>query len=123
MVLDIEKIAQIAHEVNRAYCSVIGDDSQLKWEDAPEWQRTSAENGVEFTVDRINKGLPLIPSLAHTEWMNDKLADGWKYGPVKDAEKKEHPCLVQYSELPIEQRLKDHLFGAVVRACCDALTE
>jgi len=41
---------------------------------------------------------------------------GWKYGAVKDADKKEHPCFVPYEELPKEQQAKDHLFKATVSA-------
>ena len=37
--MNIVKIAKIAHEVNRTYCIEIGDDSQLSWKDAPEWQK------------------------------------------------------------------------------------
>jgi hypothetical protein len=46
--------------------------------------------------------------------MKQKLDDGWKYGPVKDPEKKEHPCLVSFSELPKEQQAKDFIFRAIV---------
>jgi hypothetical protein len=45
-----------------------------------------------------------------------KLADGWKYGPVKYPEKKEHPCMVPFAELPKEQQLKDALFRHIVPA-------
>lgn len=48
--------------------------------------------------------------------MKAKEEDGWVYGPEKDAEKKVHPCMVPYDQLPKEQRMKDVLFGAVVRA-------
>lgn len=37
-------------------------------------------------------------------------ADGWKYGPNKDFERKEHPCLVPYNELPEIQQRKDAVF-------------
>jgi len=42
----IEACARAAHEANRAYCLAIGDVSQTSWDDAPEWQRSSARNGV-----------------------------------------------------------------------------
>lgn len=45
------------------------------------------------------------------------------YGEVKDAEKKTHPCIMSYDALPPEQRTKDHLFGAAVRAALDAFVE
>lgn len=109
------QIAKVCHEANRAYCESIGDTSQLKWEDAPEWQRESAIKGVEFAI--ANPDAP--PSASHESWLAEKQATGWKYGPVKDPDKKEHPCFVSYDELPAEQRAKDHLFQAVVQALKD----
>jgi|MudIll2142460700_1097286.scaffolds.fasta_scaffold02262_4 hypothetical protein len=41
----------------------------------------------------------------HERWMNKY--KGWKYGPVKNKEKKEHPCLVPWITLPEEERDKD----------------
>lgn len=42
------RIARVAHEVNRAYCQSLGDKSQARWEEAPQWQRDSAVAGVKF---------------------------------------------------------------------------
>lgn len=109
-----ESIAIVCHEANRAYCQTIGDSSQRPWNEAPAWQRTSAIKGVAFTV--ANPAVP--PSGSHDSWLKEKSDTGWKYGPVKDESKKEHPCFVPYEELPIEQRRKDALFRAVVRALC-----
>lgn len=107
--MDIQKIAKIAHEINRAYCNSIGDHSQASWEEAPEWQRRSALVGVAFHI----KNPDATPSASHESWLNEKYRDGWKYGIIKDVEKKEHPCFVPYCELPAEQRAKDYLFKAV----------
>lgn len=114
--MNVEQIARIAHETNRAYCESIGDTSQPRWEDAPEWQRQSAIKGVEFHVAAHANGSTPSPSASHDSWLAEKRAAGWTYGPAKDAAKKEHPCLVPYDELPIEQRLKDYLFGGIVAA-------
>ena len=108
--LSVGEVARVAHEVNRAYCAALGDASQLQWEEAPEWQKKSAITGVKFNID--NKTAP--PSAVHDSWLREKMADGWKYGPVKDVEKKEHPCCVEYHELPVEQKAKDFIFRAVV---------
>lgn len=107
-----EDIAKVCHEANRAYCESIGDTSQVPWEQAPDWQKQSAISGVGFHLAHPE----VTPEMSHEEWVRHKEREGWVYGPVKDAAKKEHPCLVAYNELPIEQRLKDSLFLAVVRA-------
>jgi hypothetical protein len=105
-------IARVCHEVNRAYCEAIGDESQVAWEDAPEWQRVSAVEGVKAHLADPD----LTPRKSHEIWMGHKLVDGWKYGPKKDPEKKEHPCLLAYASLPLDQQVKDYLFRAVVHA-------
>ena len=106
----IDQIARICHEVNRALCESFGDKSQRSWEEAEGWQRDSAIKGVEF---RLNN--PDAPQSAqHDAWSDDKIRAGWKYGPVKDADKREHPCLVPFDKLPPEQKAKDALFCAVV---------
>lgn len=111
----IEKIAQVAHEVNKAFCESIGDNSQTSWEDAPAWQKESAVLGVIFHVEHPDAG----PDASHNNWMKQKIVTGWKYGPVKDAEKKEHPCIVPFEFLKQEQQAKDFLFRQVVHSLKD----
>ena len=50
---------------------------------------------------------PLKEALArnvHEVWAAGRLAAGWKYGPVRDDERKEHPCLIPYEALPEEEK-------------------
>jgi len=110
--MEIKNMAMICHETNRAYCISIGDNSQPRWEDAPEWQKTSAIAGVTFRLEHPQA----TAADMHQSWLNQKMKDGWRYGAVKNAETKEHPCFVPYSDLPYEQKVKDHLFKAVLDA-------
>jgi hypothetical protein len=112
----IGRAARIAHEVNRAYCASIGDTSQLPWEMSPGWQKDSAIKGIQLHWAAMREGKELPPSASHDSWLKEKLDTGWKYGPTKNPETKEHPCCVPYEELPTEQKTKDYLFGAVARA-------
>lgn len=109
--MNLDQIARVCHEVNRAYCQALGDGSQPTWEDAPEWQRASARMGVDLhTMGDFG------PEASHISWMKQKLDDGWVYGDVKDAEAKTHPCLVSFNQLPVAQQAKDFIFRAVVHA-------
>ena len=113
--MTVEQIAQVAHEINQAYCNAIGDNSQPSWQDAPEWQKSSAVNGVNFHLNNPDAS----PSASHDSWLKQKEEEGWKYGPVKNPETKEHPCYVPYEQLPVEQRAKDYLFRQVVHSLKD----
>ena len=108
----VEHIAEVAHETNRAYCKTLGDFSQMSWANAHDWQKLSAVNGVKFHLANPEAGC----SGSHESWLKEKEATGWKYGEVKDVEKKEHPCFVPYDKLPEKQKIKDALFVGVVRA-------
>jgi len=110
--LTADAIAQICHEANRAYYITIEDHSLPRWEDAPEWQLESAIRGVIAVMEAPT----LTPAELHAAWMADKVAQGWVWGPIKDAEAKTHPNLVPYEELAESQRRKDHLFRGIVLA-------
>jgi len=107
----IETIAKATHEIVRAYCVAMGDESQPAWDDAPESQRTSACNGVMVHLQRAET----TPEESHEAWMSEKRATGWSYGPVKNVEIKQHPCFLPYWDLPERERAKDHLFRAIVK--------
>ena len=110
--MNVEQIAEVCHEANRAYCAALGDHSQLPWDEAPDWQRVSAANGVLFALQNPDAG----PDASHLNWLKEKAESGWKWGPIKDPERKEHPCFVPYLQLPPEQRAKDYIFQAITRA-------
>lgn len=111
--MTVKDIAKICHEANKALCESLKDNSQPSWEYAPNWQKDSAILGVEFNLENPNAPA----SLSHDCWLDQKVKEGWVYGPEKNPEKKEHHCMVPYNELPIEQQVKDHLFKAIVAAC------
>ena len=111
----VEDIARVTHEANRAYQIATLDPAvSPHWEDAPLWQQDSAVEGVRKALEGES------PEQLHASWCAFKVADGWTYGPVKDAALKTHPCLVPYADLPREQKLKDDLFVAIVDVLKDA---
>lgn len=106
----IDTVARACHEANRAWCLALGDCSQKSYDDADEWQRESARRGVGIAIGGAG------PAEQHEAWCADKRADGWIYGDVKDPGMKRHPCLVPYTDLPVEQKVKDGIYIATVRA-------
>jgi hypothetical protein len=108
---DLE-MARICHEANRAFCEFLGDNSQPSWEEAPDWQRESAINGVVFLRTHPDAG----DSATHDSWSEQKRSEGWVYGEIKDPEAKTHPCLVPFDQLSPEQQFKDKLFRTLVHA-------
>lgn len=106
-----EDIARVCHEANRALQITQADPAvSPSWAEAPNWQTESAVEGVEKVLAGAT------PEQLHQSWCEFKLNDGWVYGEVKDADATPptHPCLVEYAELPADQRLKDDLFRAIV---------
>lgn len=111
MKLSMDEIAKVCHEVNKAYCESQGDMSQPSWEDAPAWQRESARMGVDLHLSG-----EFGPEASHISWMKQKVDDGWTFGPVKDPEAKQHPCIRPFAELPVAQQAKDYIFRQVVHS-------
>lgn len=107
--MKIELIAQACHENNRVFCLMLGDESQLPWDQAPQAIRESAIKGVEFYLQHR-----CTPQEQHAEWRRHKEAQGYVYGEVKDDKAKTHPCIVDYDQLPSAQRIKDVIFQSTI---------
>lgn len=102
-------IAQICHEANRAFQIASGDPVvSPHWADASPDQRDSSLRGVVLSISGQT------PEELHQSWCDFKVANGWVFGPVKDEQNKTHPCLVPYDQLPESDKVKDHLFSAIV---------
>ena len=56
--------------------------------------------GLEELTESLSKNV-------HEVWAAGRIAAGWKYGPVRDEIKKEHPCLIPYEELSEEEKEYD----------------
>lgn len=106
----VNDTAQAAYSVLREYSRHLGDTSLLPWPAVPLSHKDSIRNGVVGIFTRND-----TPEESHKSWLKQKFDEGWKYGSVKDVEKKEHPCMLPYNELPLHHLMKDTIFGAVVR--------
>lgn len=66
---------------------------------------------IDTSAIQLPKELnPLVEQMAknvHEVWAARRIADGWTYGEKRDDEKKTHPCLVPYEELPESEKEYD----------------
>lgn len=61
---------------------------------------------VELSED-LNELREAIAENAHNVWAIERQAQGWTYGPQRDDNKKETPCMVPYSKLPEDEKKFD----------------
>lgn len=110
-VLTPEQIARVCYEADRAYCMATGDHSLVPWDGAPAWQREGALAGVL----KILEDPELTPEQTHEAWLAHKKEKGWRHGKAKVPEQLEHPRMVPYVELSLEQQAKVYLMLSIVR--------
>ncbi len=108
-----EDIARVVHAANRELQIIQGDPAPSPpWDEAPDYQVREATAGVKEVI----RDPDLTAEQSHELWCDRMRADRWTYGTTKDFERKTHPTLLPFGELPTEQQLKDRLFIAIVRA-------
>ena len=55
---------------------------------------------LEMLVEQMSKNV-------HEVWAETRIQQGWTYGQQRDDERKTHPCLVPYEELPESEKEYD----------------
>lgn len=76
---------------------------------------TKDNNSIFTPVDTSNVQLPeelmalaeAIAKNVHNVWATNRINEGWTYGPVRDDQKRQTPCLIPYEELPEEEKAYD----------------
>jgi hypothetical protein len=113
--IDITQIAKTCHAVKAAYCKAIGEPELPSWENLCTELKESNINGVASVL-----AIPdASPEDVHKGAIESFISNGWVYGEVEDIDKKIHPFLLPFNELPLEQRVKDYLFQGVVKSFID----
>ncbi|OKY84782.1 MAG: Ryanodine receptor Ryr [Bacteroidales bacterium 52_46] len=62
--------------------------------------------GIELPKELLS----LVEEMAknvHEVWAQNRINDGWTYGSVRNDDKKQHPCLVPYEDLPEAEKEYD----------------
>lgn len=105
----LEEIARVCHEANRAMQRNLNEPGRsMLWDLESDFVKENTINGVRLIRLGYSK------EEMHAEWCERMQEGGWKWGPVKDRLKLEHPCLVAYRDLPSTQRHKTEVIRAIV---------
>ena len=124
----LEQLAQAMHEI---YCEDLGgydeQGARVPWQDLSEQLRQQNRDAVrdipakleqidhvmiparshdvppDFPEDRLEQ----LARHEHERYVEAGLADGWRYGPVRDEKTRTNPTLVPWEELTEEEREKD----------------
>lgn len=113
----ISRIAAATHGAVREWNRTKGETDQVDWDVTPSDIKRSAIDGVRYALGDA----AITPEMSHRRWVDRKLAEGWKRGMIRSHQGKTHPNLVPWNELPPDERVKDALFIAIVRAIADNL--
>lgn len=80
-----------------------------------EMNNQTSNNYTPSPADTTNIQLPeelialaeAISKNVHEVWAQNRIREGWTYGPVRDDQKRQTPCLVPYDQLPEEEKAYD----------------
>ncbi len=57
--------------------------------------------------DELKDLSELLSRNVHDNWALSRFREGWSYGPMRNDVLKQHPCLVDYDELPENEKEYD----------------
>lgn len=108
--LDIKQILTLIAFVNREWKHIINTKVVHTTEEKKPVQTytPSVVDTSKITLDASI--LDLSEQLAkntHENWSQSRMNDGWKYGPKRDDQKKEHPSLIPYEDLSESEKHYD----------------
>ncbi len=109
-----EKIASICYAAARVVGASAGQD-------IPVWSRANANEKlwIRGSVACCLKEPEASLEARHQRWTTAMDLAEWKHGKVLDYEKKIHPYLVPFLELPGEERFRRQLIEAIVLSCSE----
>lgn len=102
----VVKICRIVFAGANALRLELGQTSGLQWEQLPQRTRNEIEIGVRDIATRKAK----VPADLHVTWRDAMRRDGWDFGLVRDAERRTHPAICAFDELPVMEQAKYQLF-------------
>ena len=97
-----DALSEDLKEMNREQADDIGLKLKAVGCDILPWNDYAADR-FAFTPDEIEQ----MAKMEHKRWVAQKLAQGWKYGAVREAGKKEHPSMVDWEDARFSEAEKE----------------
>lgn len=63
-------------------------------------------SNVELS-DELKQLVEQLARNVHDNWAIGRINEGWTYGPVRNDALKQHPCLIDYDDLPESEKEYD----------------
>lgn len=106
-----ESIAKVCH-------AAIAALNQSEGWTYPLWDFLSPEDKDLFIggVLEVLAHPGVTPEEIHNYWVADRAAAGWTFANVRSFERREHPSMVPFAQLPVTEQVKDTLFVNIVHA-------
>ncbi len=129
---EIETIARAMHERYLSERRELGETAEtnpslVSWDELPEPLRESnrsfargieaklptlgwelvGEGGEEVSAPMTTAEVELLAPQEHERWRRDLEEDGWRIGSERDPERRTHPMLIDWDQLPEAEREKD----------------
>jgi RyR domain len=71
------------------------------------YQPQPIDTGAVVLTKEVLDLTELLARNTHDTWALQRLSEGWRYGPQRNDETKEHPDLIPYNELPESEKEYD----------------
>ena len=69
-------------------------------------QHTADLSAIEMQQELLDLAQAISKNV-HEVWSAGRMSEGWTFGPVRNDEKRETPCLVPFEELSDEEKAYD----------------
>lgn len=95
-------LQNLSGEIRRTAGNLVDDGG------APDAKDVEGENAYRMELpEELMELAEQMAERVHDVWMEERIRQGWLYGEKRDDDKKKHPCLVPYDQLPEEEKVYD----------------
>ena len=103
--LDIE-IAEVAHNVERAFRLALAEPVKYTWKDETDEKKVDMLETVTLIRENIEVNAGKVQEMMHERALKTLCARGYVFGQKEDSNIKTSNIMVRFADLPLEQKAK-----------------